>query len=187
MAGLSALSAWEGTELPSAWRTPEDPDPDAGALYVPVRAWEALEILRRYAQAEVGPRRWGAHGWMNALEITRAGPPLLCSEELPWLIARRLVERRCARVEGRQRPVYFYRPTALGMAAALVDAARAGTAAPTHVQVAVHSTRVSSREAETAWAPLVRAETRAEPTTAADLGPGVDGMDTMDGSRAPAE
>lgn len=187
VAGLSALSAWEGTELPSAWRTPEDPDPDAGALYVPVRAWEALEILRSYAQAEVGPRRWGAHGWMNALEITRVGPPLLCNDELPWLIARRLVERRCARVEGRQRPAYFYRPTALGMAAVLVDAARAGTAAPTHVQLAVCSARPSAREAEAAWAPVVTGETRAEGAQAADLGPGVDGMDTVDSRRASAE
>ena len=58
-AGVTALAEWEGTESPSGWRTPEDGDPDAGALYVPVRAWEALEVLRRYARGEVGPRRWG--------------------------------------------------------------------------------------------------------------------------------
>lgn len=185
--GVTALARWEGTEVPIGWRVPEERDPDAGALYVPVRAWEALEILRRYAQAGVGPRRWGVHGWMSALEMTRVGPPLLCSGELLWLIARRLVERRRATIEGRRRPAYFYRPTALGMAAVLVDAARAGTGPPTHVQLAVHSERLSSQEAEAAWAPVVGGETRITGGLFGDLGPAVGRMDTMDARREPAE
>lgn len=186
-AGLVVLSEWEGTELPSPWRTPEDLDPDAGALYVPVRAWEALEILRTFAQAEVGPRRWGARGWMKTLEITRGGSPLLCNDEIPWLIARGLVERRCGRVEGRQRPACFYRSTARGIAAVLVDAVRVGTAAPTHVQIAVHTTGPSTRDAEEAWAPLIKGETRISGALTGDLGPGVDGMDTMDRLGEPAK
>jgi hypothetical protein len=185
--GVTALSQWEGTDIPDEWRVPEEHDPDAGALYAPLRAWEALEILRRYAQAEVGPRRWGVHGWMSALEITRCRGPLLCNQELPWLIARRLVERRSAALEGRRRPAYFNRPTALGMAAVLVDAARAGTSAPTHVQLALHSTPLSRREAELAWAPLVVGETGGGGALLGDLGPAVDRVDKTDNPREPAE
>ncbi|HEX8213094.1 MAG TPA: hypothetical protein VF584_23160 [Longimicrobium sp.] len=124
---------------------------------------------------------------MNALEITRHGALLLCNEELPWLIARRLVERRHAVLEGRRRPAYFYRPTAIGMAAVVVDAARAGIAAPTHVQLALDSTRLSTHEAELAWAPVLAVETRTRVQLCVGLGPRVDGMDTMDTRREPAE
>jgi hypothetical protein len=185
--GARELARWEGTEFPAGWRMPEESDPEAGSLYVPVRAWGALEVLRRFAQAEVGPRRWGMHGWLSAMELTRLGAPLLYNDELPWLIARRLVERRHVILEGRRRPAYFYRPTALAMAAELVDAARAGTAAPTHVQLTLLLTQLSTRDAELAWAPMLAGETRTRVEQFVELGPGVDGMDTMDRGREPTE
>ncbi|HEX2093104.1 MAG TPA: hypothetical protein VHG28_11905, partial [Longimicrobiaceae bacterium] len=71
-AGNARLTGEEGEDLPTLMSpVPEEDDPEEGTTFVPVVEWETLSLLRRQAREQLGPVRWGQHGWMTAREITR--------------------------------------------------------------------------------------------------------------------
>ena len=125
--GLRLLAAHEGREEPAALRAPGDDPADAGALYLPRAAWDALETLRLHALEGLGRRRFGEHGWMTLAELRATGDPVQAAD-LGWLVRQGLAERR--QVPGAAPPLRLFRATGRGLRAFL-----AGAGSHTTVQV----------------------------------------------------
>lgn len=113
---------------------PAGEDPDAGSLYLPVRPWYALDLLRRHARHGIGPERFGQPGWMTPGEMRPRLRGVL-GEDLPWLLARGLVERRQREAATGPKSPWLYRASALGLGLELVDSVLVGSEPPQFVQV----------------------------------------------------
>lgn len=134
--GVQALSQHCGAE-PRPFQEALDDDPDEDAVYIPVASWRVVEILRARASNENSPRRFGAPGWMSALEVRWESKTTL-ADDLWWLVQQGLAERRSAPIPERtQRPGYFYRLTDAGLRAEFVDAVSVGSEPPLRVQARI--------------------------------------------------
>jgi hypothetical protein len=140
----------EGEEQPPEFMEPlpEHQDPEAGSLFVPQIEWAVLTTLRHYALERIGPKRWGDHGWLTALELARVENRAI-GEILSWLRARDLVERRQSRRgQGNVRPLWMYRASTTGLRAELVDAVPVLYETPTRVQVRVRAQHLRANQNE---------------------------------------
>ena len=137
-AGNSRLTQEEGEDPPILMSpAPEEEDPEEGTTFVPAVEWEALSLLRRQAREQLGPERWGQHGWMTARELTRTLDRAV-GEILAALQARHLVERRTnSDVPGEKRPLWYYRASEQGLRAELVDGVPVLYEPPARLQVRV--------------------------------------------------
>lgn len=135
-AGVTYLGEAAGTPRPQkvAEPFPEDDDPDAGSLYLPVHPWHALDLLRRHTAHWIGPERFGQAGWMTPAEMRPRLRGVL-GENMPWLLSRGLVERRHGAGALGPRPPWFYRASAFGLQLELVDTVAVGSDPPQFVQV----------------------------------------------------
>jgi len=148
--GMRRLYQEEGVDQPPEIMEPvqEHRDPEAGTLFVPRIEWGALETLRRYALERIGPKRWGEHGWLTALEIARLENRAI-GEILLWLRARDLVERRqSTQGQGGARPLWMYRASITGLRAEMVDAVPVLYETPARVQVRVRAQQVRESQDE---------------------------------------
>lgn len=137
--GMSRLYREEGKEHVPELIEPvsEDEDPEAGTIFVPRYEWIILTALRRQALEEIGPARWGEHGWLTGLEIARL-TNRASGELLHWLLSRGLVQRREAPAQGRGgRPVRMYRASRTGLHAQMLDAVPVLYEPPARMQVRI--------------------------------------------------
>jgi len=150
---IENLHGWGYYEIPEPWGF--DTTDDLRALYPPAEAWQALSVLRRQAGLSKGVRRFGVPGWMSAAEVRRAAPQAL-PKHLAWLLDQRLIERRRPTGERIPAGAWFYRITALGMRAELVEVSGIQTSPPRFVHMQIREAQApAKRDVEAALRSLI--------------------------------
>ncbi len=150
LGGMRRLHQEEADEQPPELMEPlpEPQDPEAGTLFIPRIEWGVLTTLRHYALERIGPKRWGEHGWLTALELARVENRAI-GEILSWLRVRDLVERRkSTHGQGSVRPLWMYRASATGLQAEMVDSVPVLYEPPARVQVRVRAPHLRANQDE---------------------------------------